>query len=89
MENSSPLSRAREEAARLKKEVRKKTIGYISAGLGLVAGLAWNEAIKDLINVLFPLEENSVIAKFIYAIVMTLVVVVMTLYLIKKEKKKE
>ena len=31
-------------------EVKKKTLGYILAVLGLVSGLAWNEAIKAIIE---------------------------------------
>ena len=36
------------EQMRIREEVRKKTIGYIVAALGLVAGLAWNDAIKTI-----------------------------------------
>lgn len=60
----------------LKQEVRSRTIGYILAGFGFVAGLAWNEAIKGLIDQLFPLGQGSLIAKFIYALFVTLIVVV-------------
>lgn len=71
----SPLEKIR--------EVREKTFGYITAALGLVAGLAWNEAIKSLIEYFYPASQNGLAAKFIYAIVITLVVVVISSYLIR------
>jgi len=60
----------------VKNEVRQKTMTYIAGGFGLVAGLAWNDAIKSTIDLLFPASGGSIIAKFIYALVITLVVVV-------------
>ena len=77
-------------------EVRKKMAGYVTAGLGVVAGLAWNDAIKAFIEEFFPQENSNLLAKFIYAIVITIAVVVISLYLVKllkteqkKEEKKE
>lgn len=73
----------------LKKEIKERSMGYIVAALGVVAGLAWNEAIKGLIDYLFPLSTNSIVAKFIYALLMTLVVVVFTVYLSRLLLKKD
>jgi hypothetical protein len=58
---------------------------YILAGFGIVVGLAWNDAIQALVRVLFPLETNSVAAKFIYAAVITIVLIGVTMRLSKKE----
>lgn len=69
-------------AATLKKEFRKNIATYLLAGFGFVAGLAWNDAIKALIDILFPPDETGgLIAKFIYAGVITLFVVFITLVL--------
>ena len=57
-------------------EMRMQTIGYILTALGLVVGLAWNEAIVALINVVLPLDKDGLGAKFIYAAVITLVVII-------------
>ena len=65
----------------LRQEFRKRIIGYIVAAFGLIAGLAWNEAIKALIEYLFPMDKNSLTAKFSYAVLITIVVVVVTVYL--------
>ncbi|OGF73512.1 hypothetical protein A2W48_00115 [Candidatus Giovannonibacteria bacterium RIFCSPHIGHO2_12_44_12] len=73
----------------LKKEVREKTFGYILAALGLVAGLAWNEAIKSVIEYFYPASQNGLAAKFIYAILITVVVVLISTYLVRLSSKKD
>ncbi|PIQ79920.1 MAG: hypothetical protein COV79_02840 [Parcubacteria group bacterium CG11_big_fil_rev_8_21_14_0_20_41_14] len=73
----------------LKEGFRNKLLSYITAAFGLVAGLAWNDAIKSLIEYFFPLEKNTILLKFIYAILITLVFVFVTLYLLKIFEKKE
>jgi len=55
--------------------MRQRTAGYVLTALGLVAGLAWNEAITALIKVFFPLDNSGLIAKFIYAAIITAMVV--------------
>jgi len=65
----------------IKKEIREKISTYILAAFGLVAALAWNDAIKGLIEYFFPISKNTVLAKFIYAILITFVVVIISIYL--------
>jgi hypothetical protein len=60
----------------LNKEVKGRAMTYIGTAFGLVAGLAWNEAITERINVLFPISKDSVWIKFIYAIILTIAVVI-------------
>ena len=67
----------------LRLETSQQVVGYIGAGFGLIASLAWNEAIKALIEYIFPLKQDTILAKFIYAGVMTLILVFVTLYLVK------
>lgn len=74
-------------SAAVANEVREKMVTYITAALGLVVGLAWNEAIKAAIEAYFPLSDDSVTAKFIYALAMTVLLVVMTGVLVKLAKK--
>lgn len=73
----------------LNSEVRSRTLGYISAALGLVAGLAWNEAIIALIDSLFPLSKDTVGMKFIYAALVTIAVVVLVKYLTRIISREE
>jgi ATP-dependent protease ClpP protease subunit len=55
-------------------------ITLAAASLGLVAALAWNEAIKALIHSIFG-EGDSLAGLFIYAILATLIAVVVLLVL--------
>ena len=72
----------KKESQVFKKEVQTRTLGYIMAGLGLVSGLAWNDAIKAAIVYLFPNQDkNGLVAQFVYAIVLTGVVVIASVYL--------
>jgi len=71
----------------IQSEVREKVSGYISACFGLVAGLAWNDAIKELIETVFPQSGNTLIAKFGYAVLLTVIAVVVTVYFVRLLKK--
>ena len=55
-------------------------ITLAAASLGLVAALAWNEAIKALIRKVLG-EDDSLAALFTYAILATLIAVVVLLIL--------
>ena len=55
-------------------------ITLAAASLGLVAALAWNEAIKALIRKVLG-EDDSLAGLFIYAILATLIAVVVLLIL--------
>ena len=79
----------RKESDEIRRELQERMIGYIVGALGLVAGLAWNEAIKAFIEYLFPLSKDTLTAKFVYALIITIVVGLVTVYLIKFLGKKE
>lgn len=83
------IGKLKEERAKLQKEIREKTVGYIVAAFGLVAGLAWNEAVKAAIEFVFPHSTDSLFAKFLYAAMVTLIVVVISVYLVRLTKKEE
>ena len=90
MPDQSHLDKLREEQRRLRAEVQERTVGYILAALGLVAGLAWNNAIMASIKAVFPGTGSGVLAQFIYAVVLTIFVAVAAYYISKfliKEKK--
>ena len=81
---------ATEKARQAAKAVKKKRITYIGAGLGLVIGLAWNDAISGLISYFYPDNSNSIIAKLVYAVVVTVFVGLVLFYVEKslEEDKK-
>jgi len=54
----------------------------LSSALGFVAALAWNDAIQALIKKVLPLESvSSVVLKFLYAIAVTTIAVILIFYL--------
>jgi len=67
--------------------VKEKVTGYILAGFGLVTALAWNDAVKAVIENFYPLEQDSLMAKMYYAFAMTVLVVIVTAVLMRFTKK--
>jgi len=86
---SSKIKKINESRKKINMEVIEKTTGYILAALGFVVGLAWNDAIKTLIESLFPLDKDGIFAKFIYALLVTLVIVVATIILTRRAKEEK
>ncbi|MBI3103687.1 hypothetical protein HYZ05_01980 [Candidatus Daviesbacteria bacterium] len=64
-----------------RKELIQQLVTLSTSGFGLVAALAWNEAIqtfvKDYIEQYFP-AQSGVISKFLYAILITAFAVLIT-----------
>lgn len=79
-----------------KKKVHEQVLAQISAAivgaLGLVVGLAWNDAIKSLIEFFYPAGQGGLPAKFIYAAVLTVlvttIIIIFTRWFEKKEEAK-
>jgi len=82
------INKIKEDSSALKNEAWEKTIGYIIAALSLVAGLAWSDTIKAVIEQFFPVGQKGVWLKIIYAVIITLVVVVISFYLTRVAHKK-
>jgi hypothetical protein len=79
------LEQVKSQGTRVGSEVKKRTVGYIMTAFGLVVALAWNDAIKAFIDHLFP-AGSGISAKFIYAAILTIAIVIVSTYLIKEEK---
>lgn len=78
------FTKVKASGAEVGKEFRDKISGFIGGGLGLVAGLAWNDAISAFIKYLFPAEQGGgIVAKFVYAIFITIFVVLVMFYLVR------
>lgn len=76
-----PKKQTEQERKDLRIEILEKVMDLTTAGFGLVAALAWNEAIKRLFERLFPLPGGSLVASFIYALFITILVVIITVQL--------
>lgn len=72
------IDKIKERGEEVSSKVREQTAGYITTALGIVAGLAWNDAIKSLIEFIFPLSKDTLMARFIYAALITVVVVLIS-----------
>lgn len=84
IKNIKPLK----EIGETKREFKEKTITLILGGFGLVAALAWNEAVKSLFETFFE-KSNELIGKFLYAIIVTIIIVIVSMRLKKIAEKKE
>ena len=61
-------------------EVLDKFSALITTALGLVAALAWNTAIQTLFTTIFGEAGGALVGQFFYAILVTIVVIVATIY---------
>lgn len=72
--------------------VIKNMIGLATSGFGVVVALAWNEAIKKAVETYidpFLGERSGVISLFIYAVIVTLLAVSITMQMTRLQKKFE
>jgi branched-subunit amino acid permease len=72
---------------RVERQVFIRALGYIGAAFGLVAALAWNEAIKELIDQYF-IAEGNLASKFIYALIVTTIAVIVAMNISRMEGEK-
>ena len=72
------------EKRSLRREMVERMSELSATGFGLVAALAWNDAIQQLFKELFG-TASTVAAKFFYAIGITIMVVLITRYLVIKK----
>jgi lipopolysaccharide/colanic/teichoic acid biosynthesis glycosyltransferase len=64
----------------MKSETLKTMITLSSSAFGLVAALAWNSAITEVFKRIFG-SASSIIGLFVYAIVVTVIAVIVTTHL--------
>jgi hypothetical protein len=71
-ETRKPGETAKEQSLRV--EVLKKILELMTAAFSLVAALAWNDAVQAVFVAIFGPQSN-VFAKFLYALIVTAIVV--------------
>lgn len=64
----------KEKRESLRLSILQRTSELMTAALSLVAALAWNDAIQSLFKLVFG-EAGSLVAKFVYAVLITVLVV--------------
>lgn len=81
------------EAGQFKKEFADRLFKLVTSGFGLVAALAWNEFIKEAVNIYVKPyfgQGSGLVSLFVYAILVTVLAVMVTYNLSKfggKESK--
>ena len=70
----------------MNKEIIEKIAALLTAAFGLVAALAWNDAIKAIFKQVFG-TADSVPAMLVYAVVITVMAVVVTIWIGKAAEK--
>ncbi len=75
-----------EKSDKFKVQLLETFASLITAAFGLVAALAWNETIKALIAKVFD-SGDDLLGNFVYAIIVTVLAVVMTLLIARSLEK--
>jgi uncharacterized membrane protein len=73
----------------MKDEVLEKLTQLVTAAFGLVAALAWNDAIKSLFVEGGVLEFLSASGQWAYAVLVTVLAVTVTIYLGRLQRKND
>ncbi len=71
---------------KLKREIVEKMSTLVTAAFGLVAALAWNDAIKAVFNKVFE-NSDHIPAMLSYAVLATVLAVIITLWIGKVAEK--
>ncbi|KKS32620.1 MAG: hypothetical protein UV37_C0002G0041 [Candidatus Collierbacteria bacterium GW2011_GWA1_42_60] len=83
-------STKKKPVSRLSQEVAIQTLTLFSSALGLVAALAWNEAITEYINTYikpYLAKGSGVISLFIYALLITAITVIVAMQMARVKKR--
>ena len=85
------LKKIKKSRQEFKQEFNKQLLTAITAAFAFLIALSWREPISDAINLLLePLgERQTLILKFVGAIIMTLLAALILLLITKKLKREE
>jgi len=70
----------------MKGEILDKIAALVTVAFGLVAALAWNGAIQAIFRAVFG-EAESIPAMLIYAVIVTLIAVLVTIQIARAAKR--
>jgi hypothetical protein len=84
------MQEIKEDLQKTRRMFYEKLNTFLLAGFSFVAGLAWNDAIQSLFGYIWPKQAgSSIVAKFIYAISVTLSLTIVSIYISKHQDKIE
>lgn len=84
------VKRVSKHAKEIRREILKQFLNLSTSGFGLVAALAWNELIKEIINeYVKPIvgESSGIVSLFLYASIVTTLAVIVTYNLTRVLRK--
>ena len=76
---------------KFKESAREHASYYLITAFGIIVAFAWNDAFKAFIEYYFPVAKSGVLPQFIYAVSLTVILVVVTALVISylgREKQK-
>lgn len=85
-----PIHKIKQNVAEVKKEALKQMLALATSAFGLVAALAWNALIQEVVSTYIkPLigGASGIVSLLIYAILVTVLAVVVTYNLSKLARK--
>lgn len=86
----NPKQRLTEEFTRVEREFFKTMSTLVISAFALVAALAWNTAITKILERYLALQpESSIFSWLLYAFIVTLVAVLVTVYIGQNFREKE
>ena len=86
------MSEASEKSKKIHKEIARQMLTLATSGFGLVAALAWNSLIQEVVNGYIKKYlpgDAGLISLVIYAVVITVIAVFVTLQLSRLAEKLE
>jgi hypothetical protein len=92
MKNKKVHEKVLSEAKNFRKEFTERTLKLVTTSFGLVAALAWNEVIKEVVEVYvkpFFGKGSGLLSLIIYAVLVTALVVFVSYQLSKLGEEKE
>lgn len=72
-------------AKSLTAELTSQLLQLATSALGLVAALAWNDAVQAVFKEYFP-AAGGIVAKFVYAVLISLLIILVTINLTRLAK---
>lgn len=67
-----------EQVSEVKGQVMQTIATLMTTAFGLIAALAWNEAIKEIINQVLP-KGSGITGLLVYAVIITIIAVIATI----------
>ena len=80
------LEKTKQNLAETHRQVLNQSLGFISSAFVLIAALAWNDTIKELISKFVP-GNSGLWSRLIYAVIVTIIAVIVTSRLNKLAEK--